>query len=103
TSMAMFSRCREVGINFFDTANIYNSGSSEEILGKCIADCRDDIVLTSKVGLPSGVGNNEGGTSRRHIFLSIEKTLKRLGTDRIEFYFLHRFDEKTDIEETLIA
>ncbi|WP_449540147.1 aldo/keto reductase [Ferdinandcohnia sp. Marseille-Q9671] len=103
TSEAMFNRCREVGINFFDTANIYNEGRAEEILGKCIADCRDDIVLTSKVGLPSGVDRNEGGASRRHIFLSIEKSLKRLGTDRIEFYFLHRFDDKTDIEETLIA
>ncbi|MEH7237365.1 aldo/keto reductase [Bacillus sp. JJ1562] len=103
TSEAMFNRCREVGIIFFDTANIYNNGRSEEILGKCIADCRDDIVLTSKVGLPSGVDRNVGGTSRRNIFLSIEKTLKRLGTDRIEFYFLHRFDDKTDIEETLIA
>ncbi|MEH7384675.1 aldo/keto reductase [Bacillus sp. JJ1521] len=103
TSKAMFNRCREVGINFFDTANVYNNGRSEEILGKCIADCRDDIVLTSKVGLSSGIDRNEGGTSRRHIFLSIEKSLKRLGTDRIEFYFLHRFDDKTDIGETLLA
>ncbi|WP_077618203.1 aldo/keto reductase [Bacillus sinesaloumensis] len=103
TSEAMFNRSREVGINFFDTANIYNQGRAEEILGKLISSCRDDIVLTSKVGFPAGNGPNEGGTSRRHIFLSIEQSLKRLGTDRIEFYFLHRFDDKTDIEETLIA
>lgn len=103
TSEAMFNRCREDGVNFFDTADIYNNGRSEEILGKCIANCRDEIVLTSKVGLSSGNNQNEGGTSRRHLFHSIEKSLKRLGTDRIEFYFLHRFDEKTDIEETLVA
>lgn len=103
TSEAMFNRCREVGINFFDTANVYNNGRAEEILGKCIAACRDDIVLTSKVGLSSGTDKNEGGTSRRHIFQSIEKSLNRLKTDRIEFYFLHRFDDTTDIEETLVA
>lgn len=103
TSKAMFHRCREKGINFFDTANNYNGGRAEEILGKCIADCRDEIVLTTKVFNPTGSDVNARGLSRRHIMLSIEESLRRLGTDRIEFYFLHHFDSKTAIEETLRA
>lgn len=103
TSKAMFRRCREQGINFFDTANIYNQGRSEEILGECIADSRDDIVISSKVCFPNGPGVNDRGMSRRHILLSVEQSLKRLRTDRIEFYFIHHFDETTAIEETLRA
>ncbi|RNF38892.1 aldo/keto reductase [Planococcus salinus] len=103
TSKAMFNRCREEGINFFDSADVYNGGRAEEILGECIADCRDEIVLTSKAGLPAGDGINQKGASRRHLFLSVEKSLKRLNTDRIDFYFIHRFDDSTDIEETLKA
>lgn len=103
TSKAMFNRCREVGINFFDTANVYNNGRSEEILGRCIAEHRNEIVLTSKVGLPIGTDVNASGASRRHIFQSVEESLRRLGTDRIEFYFIHKFDPETDIGETLQA
>lgn len=103
TSKAMFNRCREIGINFFDTANVYNNGKSEEILGKYIAECRNEIVLTSKVGLSNGKDINASGASRRHIFQSVEESLKRLGTDRIEFYFIHKFDPETDIGETLQA
>lgn len=103
TSIAMYKQCREAGINFFDTANVYNEGRSEEILGACIAGHRDEIVLTSKAGFPTGQGLNDGGLSRRNLFLSVEQSLKRLGTDRIEFYFVHLFDEFTDIEETLRA
>jgi aryl-alcohol dehydrogenase-like predicted oxidoreductase len=103
TSAAIFHRCREVGINFFDCANGYAGGRSEEILGRLIADCRDEIVLTSKVGFPTGEGVNESGLSRRHIMLSVEASLKRLGTDRLDFYFLHRFDPDTPIEEPLRA
>lgn len=99
TSKAMFRRCREVGINFFDTADVYNGGRSEEILGKCIADCRDEIVLTSKVGFPSGKDVNAGGMSRKHVLLSVEQSLRRLGTDRLDFYFIHLFNDQTDIEE----
>ncbi|WP_407269655.1 aldo/keto reductase [Radiobacillus sp. PE A8.2] len=102
-SKKMFDRCREAGINFFDTADVYSAGRSEEILGRCIADCRDELVLSSKFGIPTGDDLNSRGASRRHAFLSIEKTLKRLNTDRIEFYFVHRFDPYTDIEETLVA
>jgi aryl-alcohol dehydrogenase-like predicted oxidoreductase len=99
----MFHRCREVGINFFDTANIYNSGRSEEILGKLIADCRDEIVLTSKVCSPMGEDVNARGLSRRHIMLAVEASLKRLGTDRLDLYFLHSFDPNTPMQETLHA
>jgi aryl-alcohol dehydrogenase-like predicted oxidoreductase len=103
TSKAMFKRCREAGINFFDTANVYSGGRSEEILGECIADCRNEIVLATKVFYPMGEDVNARGLSRRHIMLEVEKSLRRLKTDRIDFYFVHMFDEKTPMEETLRA
>jgi len=103
TSAAMFHRRREIGINFFDTANVYAGGRSEEILGKLIADCRDEIVLTSKVGFPTGKDVNARGLSRRNLTLAVEASLKRLGTDRLDLYFLHTFDPQTPIEETLRA
>ena len=103
TSAAMFHRCREVGINFFDCANVYAGGRSEEILGRLIADCRDEIVLTTKVGVTTGDDANAGGLSRRHATLAVEDSLKRLGTDRIDLYFVHKFDPDTPIEETVRA
>ncbi|MDF2958487.1 MAG: aldo/keto reductase [Paenibacillus sp.] len=103
TSKAMFNRCREVGINFFDTANVYTGGRSEEILGKCIAGIRNELVLTSKFGLPNGTNVNAGGMSRRHMMLSVEQSLKRLGTDWLDIYFVHHFDSKTAMEETMCA
>ncbi len=99
----MFHRCREVGINFFDCANIYEGGRSEQILGKLIADCRDEIVLTSKAYFPTGEDVNARGASRRHIRQALEESLRRLGTDYIDLYFIHRFDDKTPLEETLKA
>ncbi len=103
TSAAMFHRCREAGINFFDTANVYASGRSEEILGRLIANCRDEIILTSKVYFPTGKDVNARGLSRRHIMLSVEASLKRLKTDRLDLYFLHGFDRDTPMEEPLRA
>jgi len=103
TSAGMFHRCREVGINFFDTANVYNKGRSEEILGQLIADCRDEIVVSSKVGFSIGADVNARGLSRRHVMGSVEASLKRLGTDHLDFYFLHTFDPRTPIEEPLRA
>ena len=103
TSAAMFERCREVGVNFFDSANIYNAGRSEEILGRLIADCRDEIVLTSKVCGRVGDGLNDRGLSRRHIMSSVEASLRRLGTDRLDLYFAHLVDADTPMEETLRA
>jgi aryl-alcohol dehydrogenase-like predicted oxidoreductase len=103
TSAGMFHRCREVGINCYDTANVYAGGRSEEILGKLIKTCRDEIVLTSKVGVRSGEDINAGGLSRRHITRAIEDSLRRLQTDRLDFYFLHTYDDKTPADETVRA
>jgi len=102
-SARMFARCREVGINFFDCANGYAGGRAETILGKLIADCRDDVVITSKVGFPQGQDVNQKGASRRHMQLQVETSLKRLNTDRIDVYFVHRFDPDTPIEATMRA
>jgi aryl-alcohol dehydrogenase-like predicted oxidoreductase len=101
TSAAMFHRCREAGINFFDCANVYAGGRSEEILGELIADCRGDVVVTSKVYFPTGDDINARGASRRHIMAAVEASLKRLNTDYIDVYFIHRFDNRTPLEETL--
>ncbi|OQB02387.1 MAG: L-glyceraldehyde 3-phosphate reductase [Chloroflexi bacterium ADurb.Bin222] len=103
TSAAMFHRCREVGVNFFDCADVYQHGRAEEILGKLIAPCRDEVVLTSKVYFPMGAGVNARGATRYHILRAVEGSLKRLGTDRIDVYFIHRFDDFTPLEETLRA
>lgn len=100
-SLAMFRRCREVGINFFDCANVYNDGRAEEILGKAIADCRNEVVLTSKVYGAMDRGINDRGLSRRHMMLAVEDSLRRMKTDRIELYFVHGFDSLTSMEETL--
>lgn len=102
-SARIFNRCRDVGINFFDCANGYAKGRSEEILGGLIAPIRNDVVITSKFGFPQGEGVNDRGTSRRHIQQQIEVSLKRLNTDRIDVYFVHRFDDSTPIDETVRA
>ena len=103
TSAAMFHRCREIGINFFDCANGYQAGRAEEILGRLIADCRDEVIVTSKVYFPTSKDVNASGASRRHIRLAVEASLKRLKTDRLDIYFIHRFDERTPLPETLRA
>ncbi|RPH48594.1 MAG: aldo/keto reductase [Desulfobacteraceae bacterium] len=102
-SAAMFHRCLEVGINFYDTADVYNQGRAEEILGRLIKNCRNEIVLTSKVNGIMGKDINACGLSRRHIMLEVEESLRRLGTDRLDLYFAHAFDSKTAMEETLRA
>ncbi len=103
TSGAMFARCLDAGITFFDTANSYTNGRSEEILGRLLKGKRDELVLTSKVCSPMGPGPNDRGISRRHIMLQVEQSLRRLQTDRLDIYFVHHFDAKTPIEETLHA
>lgn len=100
---AMYRRCRDAGINFFDCANVYAGGRSEEILGRLIAGSREEIVLTSKVGVDTGRGINAGGLSRRHITSEVDNSLRRLNTDRIDIYFVHLFDPDTPIAETLRA
>ncbi len=102
-SAAMFHHCRDMGINFFDTANVYNGGLSEEILGGLIKGCRDKLVIASKVNFPTGEDVNEKGLSRRHIRYAVEASLKRLNTDYLDFYFVHGFDPHTPMEETLRA
>lgn len=101
TSAEMFHRCREVGINFFDCANVYAGGRSEEILGDLIQDCRDEVIITSKVASGIGQGQNRGGSSRFHIRQEIEKSLKRLKTDYIDVYFIHHFDPKIPVESVV--
>jgi aryl-alcohol dehydrogenase-like predicted oxidoreductase len=98
---AIVAACLDVGINLFDCADVYTGGRAETILGRLIAPVRDDVVLATKVGFPSGPGVNRRGTSAAHVRLSVEESLARLGTDRIDLYYLHRFDRHTDIEHTL--
>jgi aryl-alcohol dehydrogenase-like predicted oxidoreductase len=102
-SKKMFGRCRDVGINFFDCANVYEAGQSEKILGRLIADCRDEVVITSKAYFPTGQDVNARGAHRRHLMHAIEGSLQRLATDHLDVYFIHRFDESTPLEETLRA
>ena len=95
----------EQGVNFFDTADVYSKGSSEEILGRALRDfaSRDDVVVATKVNQPMGQGANDRGLSRKHIMSSIDASLKRLGTDYVDLYQIHRWDYDTPIEETLEA
>jgi aryl-alcohol dehydrogenase-like predicted oxidoreductase len=89
------------GINFVDTADMYSSGESEEIVGKALKGRRDDVVLATKVHFPMGEGPNRGGNSRRWIVHEVEQSLRRLDTEWIDLYQIHRPDPRTDIEETL--
>lgn len=103
TSAEMFAYCREKGINIFDCADLYARGRSEEILGRLVKDCREEVIITSKVYFPTGPDLNAMGANRRHIMYAVEGSLRRLGTDRIDLYFIHRFDDITPLEETLRA
>jgi aryl-alcohol dehydrogenase-like predicted oxidoreductase len=91
------------GINFVDTADMYSAGESEEIVGKALQGRRDDVVLATKVHFPMGDGPNRSGNSRRWIVAEVEESLRRLQTDWIDLYQIHRPDPTTDIEETLWA
>ncbi len=97
----MFGIARDNGINLFDCANKYSDGEAEIILGECIKNCRDEIIITSKAGSRTSPNINDIGTSRKHLMLELEKSLQRLQTDYIDLYFLHYFDPQTDIEESL--
>lgn len=102
-SAAIFNRCRDAGINFFDCANVYSQGKAEEILGELIAGSRDELIVTTKVWGQMGEDINSQGSSRRNIIAAAEASLKRLGTSYIDVYLLHRFDPHTPLEETLSA
>src|SRR3989441_11716185 len=96
-------RALDLGVNFFDTANVYSTGRSEEIVGELLKDHRDTVVIATKVRLKAGEGPNSEGLSRYHIMEQVKKSLKRLRTDRIDLYQTHRWDYSTPIEETLLT
>jgi aryl-alcohol dehydrogenase-like predicted oxidoreductase len=104
-SRPFIQRALELGINFFDTADVYGIGSSESVLGRALQDftSRDQVVIATKVFNSMGPGPNDRGLSRKHIFNAIDASLKRLGTDYVDIYQIHRWDYQTPIEETLEA
>ena len=104
-SRPFLARALDLGINFFDTANVYSDGSSEEIVGKALLEMtsRDELVIATKVHGRMRAGANGGGLSRKHILSEIDHSLRRLGTDHVDLYQIHRWDPKTPIEETLEA
>lgn len=104
-SRPFIAKALELGINFFDTANVYSDGTSEEILGRAIRDysTRDDVVIATKVNGRMTPGPNGAGLSRKAILSEIDASLRRLGTDYVDLYQIHRFDHNTPIEETLEA
>jgi len=104
-SRPLIRQALDLGINFFDTANSYSDGTSEEILGRAVRDFarRDEVVLATKVFFPMGKDANAIGLSRKAIFRQIDASLKRLGTDYVDLYQIHRWDYRTPIEETLEA
>lgn len=93
--------CLDAGVNFFDTADVYSDGMSEEILGKAIAGKRDKLLISTKGSFPFGQGPNNQGSSRFHLLKQVEGSLKRLSTDYIDIYHMHGFDGNTPVEETL--
>jgi len=104
-SRPLIRQALEAGINFFDTANIYSDGTSEEFLGRAIRDFarRDEVVIATKLNSPMRAGPNAAGLSRKAVMTEIDASLKRLGTDYVDLYQIHRFDYSTPIEETLEA
>ena len=101
TSAAMYKAVRDAGVNFFDCADEYNKGKSEESLGRLAKQDRDNLVLTTKCFSPQSDDINARGSSRRHVVRAVERSLKRLQTDRIDVLFLHKFDALTPIEEMM--
>jgi aryl-alcohol dehydrogenase-like predicted oxidoreductase len=104
-SRPFIQKALELGINFFDTADIYSFGTSEEVLGNALKDFarRDEVVIATKVFIPMSKDPNDGGLSRKHIMSSIDASLKRLKTDYVDLYQIHRWDYETPVEETMEA
>ena len=105
-SRPFVKRALDLGVNFFDTANMYSRGVSEEILGRALRDLgvrREAVVVATKVFFPMGDGPNDRGLSRKHILQAIDASLKRLNVDYVDLYQIHRYDRETPIEETLEA
>ena len=101
TAAAIWRAARDAGINLFDCADVYNDGRSEQVLGRLMREERDQVVVASKAYFPVGTGPNDRGSSRYHLVRAVEASLRRLATDRIDLYYLHRFDDITALDETL--
>ncbi len=99
----IYARARDAGVVLFDTADVYNRGESERILGALTREHRDEVVIATKAYFPMGDGPNDRGSSRYHLERAVEASLRRLGTDRVDVFFLHRFDDATPLEESLRA
>ena len=97
----MYAACRDAGINFIDTADTYNRGKSERMLGRLMKGHRDELVIATKCYNPQGDDINARGGSRRHVTRAVEASLRRLGTDRVDILFLHQFDTRTPVEEQM--
>lgn len=102
-SHALMDVAFDAGVNFLDTADIYNKGDSESIIGSWMGSRREDVILATKTHYPTGTGLNDKGSSRRHIMLGVEASLNRLKTDYIDILYLHHWDEHTNLEITLSA
>jgi aryl-alcohol dehydrogenase-like predicted oxidoreductase len=100
-SAKMYRACRDAGVNFFDTADQYNKGRSEEILGELMQGHRDELVIATKCFNPSGPDINARGNSRRHMVRAVEGSLRRMKTDRIDVLYLHQIDVRTPLEESM--
>ncbi|MBI3467572.1 MAG: aldo/keto reductase [Planctomycetes bacterium] len=102
-SVRIIHRAIDDGINFIDTANVYAKGESERIVGNAVRDRRDKVVLATKVRVAVGEGPNDAGGSRYHIMREVERSLRRLGLDHVDLYYLHQYDYATPLEESLQA
>jgi aryl-alcohol dehydrogenase (NADP+) len=102
-SRPLIRHALDKGINFFDTADVYNAGASETILGAALLDYarREDVVIATKVGIRMGEGPNRAGLGRKHVMASIDASLKRLGTDHVDLYIIHRYDPATPVDEIM--
>jgi len=99
TAARMWRAARDAGVNLIDTADVYNEGRSEEMVGRLMKHERDELVIATKAYFPTGKGPNARGSSRFHLVRAVEASLRRLATDRIDLYYLHRFDDATAIDE----
>ena len=100
-SKRVIDRAVDLGINFFDTADVYSDGKSEQIVGRALAGRRDQVVLATKVGLPTGDGPDDRGLGRKHVMRNLRRSLANLKTDRVDLYQIHRWDYDTPIEQVL--
>jgi 1-deoxyxylulose-5-phosphate synthase len=100
-SKKIIDRAIDLGINFFDTADVYSNGRSEQIVGRALQGRRDQVVLATKVGLPTGDGPDEKGLGRKHIVHNLKRSLTNLKTDRVDLYQIHRWDYDTPIDQVL--